>query len=131
MYRSPTSITILVGMGISVLALGSTSLPAGEPQVPFATVTIDPTPPAKPYYKMLGDLDGDGQLDIVVADAKSPLVWYRYPTWEKTQIARGGWDGVRGAIGDIDGDGAPDIVGANHSGNSAAVLLWRNEIRSE
>jgi hypothetical protein len=59
---------------------------------------------------MLGDLDGDGQLDIIVAGAKGPLVWYRYPDWKKTEIAAGGWDGVNGEVGDLDGDGDQDIV---------------------
>lgn len=81
-----------------------------EADVRFARVTIDGSPPARPYYKMLGDVDGDGLLDVVVAGAAGPLVWYKYPGWKKTQIAAGGWKGVKGAIGDVDSDGDADVV---------------------
>jgi hypothetical protein len=83
---------------------------AGQPDLPFTQVTIDETPPAKPYYKMIGDLDGDGYADIVVGGAKGPLVWYRYPDWTKAEIASGGWRGVKGEIGDVDGDRDADVV---------------------
>ena len=103
---------LLTVAGLSLLiVLGGGDTDAAEPPVvPFTRVVVDPSPPARPYYKMLGDIDGDGQIDIIVADAKKPLLWYRYPDWQKTRIADGGWDGVRGAIGDIDRDGDPDIV---------------------
>ena len=76
----------------------------------FAQVTIDPSPPSKPYYKMVGDISGDGFLDIVIGGARGPLVAYVYPKWDKTRIADGGWDGVNGEIADMDRDGDMDIV---------------------
>lgn len=83
---------------------------AAQPEVRFTRVTIDRSPPARPYYKMLGDIDGDGLLDVVVGGADGPLVWYKYPKWTKTEIAAGGWRGVKGVIGDVDGDGDADVV---------------------
>jgi hypothetical protein len=83
---------------------------AEDVRVPFTRVVIDASPPDRPWYKMVGDIDGDEDLDIVVGGAKGPLVWYAYPTWQKTQIAEGGWDGVKGEIADIDGDGDADII---------------------
>ncbi len=105
--------TILVSL-LGAMALAS---PAD-----FTRVVIDSTPPARPWYKMLGDLDGDGYLDIVVAGAKGPLVWYQYPAWTKRRIASGGWDGVNGEIGDVDGDGDADIV-------MGGVVWFRNPRR--
>ena len=79
-------------------------------EVPFTLVTVDEQPPARPYYKMVGDVSGDGFPDVVVGGAKGPLVCYAYPDWAKTQIAEGGWRGVKGAIGDVDNDGDADVV---------------------
>jgi hypothetical protein len=78
--------------------------------VPFKQVTIDDDPPAKPYYKMVGDLNGDSYLDIIVGGAKGPLVVYLSPDWTRSQIAEQGWDGVNGEVADIDRDGDMDIV---------------------
>lgn len=83
---------------------------AEDVRVPFKRVVIDANPPDRPWYKMVGDLDGDSDLDVIVGGAKGPLVWYAYPSWQKRQIAEGGWDGVKGEIADIDGDGDADIV---------------------
>ena len=84
--------------------------PAPAADVPFTRVAVDENPPARPYYKMVGDLNGDGLPDIIVGGARGPLVWYAYPTWAKTEIAPGGYDGVNGEIGDIDGDGDADVM---------------------
>ena len=76
----------------------------------FTRVTIDENPPRKPYRKMVGDINGDGLLDILVAGDEGPLVCYTYPEWSKTEIAVAGWKGVKGATGDLDDDGDVDIV---------------------
>jgi hypothetical protein len=104
-------ITSLTGLLLLHIACGpATPPPASNADVPFTQVTIDAEPPSRPWYKMLGDVDGDGQLDIIVAGSKGPMVGYVYPDWAKATIADGGWDGVNGELGDIDGDGDDDIV---------------------
>lgn len=107
-FRS--AVTLAVASLFLTLSTEADLLSAQDSSVPFTRVTIDDAPPARPWYKMLGDIDADGSLDIIVAGAKGPLIWYQYPHWNKTEIAAGGWNGVKGGIGDIDRDGDADIV---------------------
>ncbi|MGB5881900.1 MAG: VCBS repeat-containing protein, partial [Thermoanaerobaculia bacterium] len=76
--------------------------------------------------KMVGDLDGDGLPDIAIAGlgAPEPLVWFRYPDWQKTVIATSSQEYSNyGVIADIDRDGDNDIVVPDGT-ISPANLLW-------
>ena len=66
------------------------------------------------YGLAIGDVDGDGKEDILLADKKQ-IVWYRNGGWEKHVIAENltASDNVCIAARDLDGDGKVEIaVGA-------------------
>ncbi|MCI0582129.1 MAG: VCBS repeat-containing protein, partial [Chloroflexi bacterium] len=91
--------------------------------IPFTHVVVDANNPANPHCKAVGDLDGDGFPDIVVASSSGGgMHWYRWPSWTKTAIrASGSWTTDMQAA-DVDGDGDVDLVIPNASG----VLWYRN-----
>ena len=66
------------------------------------------------YGTAIGDVDGDGKADILLADKKQ-FAWYRNPDWKRFVIAENltKHDNVCIAARDIDGDGKVEIaVGA-------------------
>lgn len=83
-------------------------------QVPkFESQTIDPAIQIG-YGLAVGDVDGDGKPDVLLADAKQ-IVWYRNGDWKKSVIAENltEKDNVCIAARDIDGDGKVEVaVGA-------------------
>jgi hypothetical protein len=104
--------------------LAAAELPAwrGRPQTIDAKIQIG-------YGLAIADVDGDGNDDVLLADAKQ-IVWYRNPGWEKFVIAENltTRDNVCIAARDLDGDGKAEIaVGAewnpNDTTNSGAVFL--------
>lgn len=71
------------------------------------------------YGLAIGDVDGDGKADILLADKKA-FVWYRNGDWKKFVLAENltEYDNVCIAARDIDGDGKVEIaVGAQWNPN--------------
>ena len=76
----------------------------------FRYHVIDSGSVVNPWAKIIGDISGDGSLDIIIGGQQGPLVWYRNPDGSKYEIVEGGYHTVDGEAGDIDGDGDIDIV---------------------
>lgn len=86
--------------------------------VPFQRLAVDTNGPPQNddkgmHIKTMGDINGDGYMDGVVASALpgSQLIWYDgRNNWEKHIISSlGGWS-TDAAVGDVDNDGDQDIV---------------------
>ncbi len=92
--------------------------PAGA-QLVFEHVVIDAANPANPHCKALGDVDGDGRIDAVVASSSGAgMYWYEYPAWTKHAIRVAGSWTTDMQLGDVDGDGDLDVVIPDASGLS-------------
>ena len=112
---------------VSALAMYLLFCPAGlsraRAEIPFKHAVVDDDGPLDVQIKAVGDLNGDGFPDLIVAGTNGTMVWYENPKWTKHVIStgKGGWScGV--AVGDINGDGHQDIVISDWFG--AKRIVW-------
>ena len=122
-------LAVVCNNGVNTLSLLHNTSTTGSvsflSKVDFTTATL-------PNRVAIGDLDGDGKLDVAVTNTSSNSV----SVFRNTSIS-GTIDGntlavkvdfttgtmpLGVAIGDIDGDDKPDVVAINQSANTASVL---------
>ncbi|MCP4476681.1 MAG: VCBS repeat-containing protein [Planctomycetaceae bacterium] len=102
--------TLTIGLLVGLAWFESTAVAQVKPPVNFEPETID-SQVIIGYGTAIGDVDGDGRQDILLADKKQ-FVWYRNPDWKRFVLAENltEKDNVCIAARDIDGDGKVEIA---------------------
>jgi len=102
--------TLTLGLLVGLAWFESTTVAQVKPPVNFEPETID-SQVIIGYGTAIGDVDGDGRQDILLADKKQ-FVWYRNPDWKRFVLAENltEKDNVCIAARDIDGDGKVEIA---------------------
>ncbi len=114
----------------AVSVLRNTSLPGSvtfAPRVDFSTGW-------QPWGIAIGDIDGDGKVDLAVTNCSDATVSLLRNTSSPGFISFAarvdlttGMAPISAAIGDLDGDGKPDLVTVNANANT--VSIFRNTTR--
>lgn len=109
-------VTVLLGCGVAAAA----SPVERDGAQTFRRIIIDGDNPTYPHCKTVGDIDGDGFVDVLAASAYGQgLYWYAWPNWTKHRIAGGSFS-TDMQVGDVDGDGDLDVIIPHASG----PLVW-------
>ena len=88
----------------------------------FSYQLVDASGPAKLWGKAVGDLDGDGLVDLAAGGYLGGLYWYKNPTWKKSVISATARIEEDLEIVDLDQDGRNDVVSITYGG----VTWFRN-----
>jgi hypothetical protein len=86
-------------------------------------------PQGAPGVFAVGDVDGDGDLDVAVSgdgDSRVFLLEQVAPGQWRTHVMHDNMGQAGAAIGDVDGDGNNEIVFTSYEENIVQVFKWKN-----
>ena len=101
--RSWSAMTAII-LCASVLSFASAN---AQNAIPFVHDVIDNNPPLQSHCKAVGDIDGDGFPDALLASGQDGygFYWYRYHNWKKYMIVPPGTGYTTDMqVGDVDGE---------------------------
>jgi len=105
---------------LAILSCSLLLLFCEQPQATFVEQVIDANGPNHLWTKTIGDLNGDGQVDLIAGGHESGgLVWYTCPDFKKQVITDLPGCKTDAEVIDLDQDGDSDLV---HLFNTA--LVW-------
>lgn len=111
---------LLPGLAVAVLAGLGPWAPARA--VTFDQTLVDARGPAVAWGKGVGDLNRDGQADVVIGSRNGGLFWYQNPGWTKRTISSGASIEEDIEVVDLDRDGRMDVVAVVRGG----ITLFAN-----
>ncbi|MFV5703336.1 choice-of-anchor tandem repeat GloVer-containing protein [Flavobacterium sp. XS2P12] len=125
---------VLTNYGTNTVSVLRNTATAGNIEAGSFAEKIDFVTGTSPRGVALGDLDGDGKLELVVANFDSNTVSVLHNTTSPGNISSGsfapminfttGSGPISVAINDLDGDGKPELAVANHW--SSTISVFRN-----